>query len=65
MPRPRLFLIDTFGFLFRTFHARAFRRATQADLLRHSTRDGVHLQRHAQEAAQGPPAGLIPDANAF
>ena len=23
MPRPRLFLIDTFGFLFRAFHARA------------------------------------------
>ena len=51
MARPKLFLIDTFGFIFRAYHARArSRRAADADHHGHFDRGRLHLQQHAAEA---------------
>ena len=59
MLRPRLFLIDSFGFIFRAYHARA---RSGAPPMRTSTghlhRGGLHLPQHGAEADKRIQAGV-------
>ncbi len=59
LPVPRLFLIDSFGFIFRAYHARARSGAppmrTKTGL---STEAVLHLPQHGAEADDELQAGL-------